>query len=293
MIGRPFQAVLPKNKGRRSWIILNRLISTLTPVFASFLRSAMTSPIAVSAPRLIVWRGKPCALAKDNHRLIPYLNAQFRLMNNAQGQLDAERGKEAALEAISYLESEERARVFQADFPEEEYRHTVAWMSACGYDNLAKHIASMQGYNSEGMHQCITDGIGVCRRTGKLRCLTCFREYATDVYLASDDVPMALHFARIVRSIPEDAPSSERRWVGAKDETWILTLQGYLAAAEESANRALEAGGGLSYPAGGKTHFLAASGDDSPDGGPASGFRHAVQRHACRDGASAWGMDRV
>jgi tetratricopeptide (TPR) repeat protein len=178
-------------------------------------------------------------LAKDNRQLIPYLQAQFNLMNNAQGLLDAESGKEAALDAIAYLESDDRARVFQPDFPEEEYADTVGWMSACAYDNLAKHVAAMQGYNSDGTHQCISDGIDVCRRTGKLRCVTCFREYASDVYLASDDVPMALHFARIVKALPEDSPNSERRWVGAKDETWLLTLQGRLAAAETAAREAL------------------------------------------------------
>jgi tetratricopeptide (TPR) repeat protein len=178
--------------------------------------------------------------AREHRLLVPYLHAQFRLMNNAQGQLDAESGKESALEAIALLESEERARTFQADFPEDAYFETVAWMSACSYDNLAKHIASMQGYNSEGMHQCITDGMDVCRRTGKLRCITCFREYACDVYLSSDDVPMALHFARLVKALPEDAPNSERRWVGCKDETHVLKLLGNFTAAEDNALEALK-----------------------------------------------------
>jgi tetratricopeptide (TPR) repeat protein len=179
-------------------------------------------------------------LARENHLLIPYLWALFRLMNSAQGQNDPEAGKQAALEVISYLESPDRARSFQSDVPENEYAEIVGWMSACAYDNLATHIASMHGYNSEGMHQCITDGINICRRTGKLRCLTCFREYASNVYLASDDLTMAVHFARMVRSMPENAPNSERRWVGAKEETWMLLLVGDLQGAEQSAHDTLK-----------------------------------------------------
>jgi hypothetical protein len=45
------------------------------------------------------------------------------------------------------------------------------------------------------MHGCISDGIQVCQRTGKLECVNCFREYAAEVYLAADDLPMALHQA--------------------------------------------------------------------------------------------------
>src|SRR5262249_49853280 len=48
------------------------------------------------------------------------------------------------------------------------------------------------------------------------------------------------HYARMVKSLPADAPNAERRWVGAKDETWLLLLQGQLAAAEDMARRALE-----------------------------------------------------
>jgi tetratricopeptide (TPR) repeat protein len=163
-------------------------------------------------------------LAQEHNRLVPYLDARFRLMNKAQGLLEPEMGRQTAIEILSYLESEDRARAFQPDFEEEDYARTVGWMSACAYDNLAVHTAEQHGYNSEGMHQCISEGMDVCRCTGKLRCITCFREYATDVYLSSDDVPMALHFARMVRSLPEDAPGSERRWVGCKDEAWILVL---------------------------------------------------------------------
>jgi tetratricopeptide (TPR) repeat protein len=178
-------------------------------------------------------------LARSEQRLLPYLRSQFRLMNLAQSTFEPELGRDVALELIALLESEERARQFQPNFPEAGYFETVAWMSACAYDNLAKHTATIQGYNSEGMHSCIGEGIQVCRRTGKLRCITCFREYATDVYQSADDIDMALHYARLVASLPKDAPGSERRWVGAKDETRLLTLSAQLPAAEAAGRRAL------------------------------------------------------
>jgi tetratricopeptide (TPR) repeat protein len=178
--------------------------------------------------------------ARSHQRLIAYLDARFHVMNDAQDLLDPVTGREAAVETIALLESEDRARLLQPDFPQERYEETVAWMSACAYDNLAKHTALIQGYNSEGVHACIGEGIEVCRRTGKLRCITCFREYATDVYTASDDLEMALHFARLVSGLPAEAAAAERRWVGAKDEATVLLLAGRLDAAEGAARRALE-----------------------------------------------------
>ncbi|MCA9071683.1 MAG: hypothetical protein KDA84_22305, partial [Planctomycetaceae bacterium] len=134
--------------------------------------------------------------AKTEKQIIPYLHANFYLMNDAQSLLDVETGIEVAVDTIAFLESEEKARKLQPDLPEDHYYHTVSWMSSCAYDNLATHTAEKEGYNSDGVHDCINDGIQVCRRTGKLECVTCFREYATDVYRAADDLDMALHYAR-------------------------------------------------------------------------------------------------
>ncbi|MBW3598811.1 MAG: hypothetical protein KY475_16235 [Planctomycetes bacterium] len=183
--------------------------------------------------------GEIYRLAKSGGRVIPYLNAGFKLMNGAQSLLAPDKGRDAAIEVIGMLESEDLARRIQPDFPDDEYAMTVSWMSACGYDNLAKHTAMINGYNSEGMHGCIADGIQVCRRTGKLRCITCFREYAFDVYLAADDLDMAIHFARLTTSMPEDAPGSERRWVAAKNLGRAYLILGKLDEAEEAAHQAL------------------------------------------------------
>ncbi len=170
-------------------------------------------------------------LARSEQRLIPYLLANFYLMNDSRSQLAPEEGIEAAIETISLLESEDRARAFQPDFPQAEYLHTVGWMSTCAYDNLAENIGLRDGYNSPGMHDCINDGLTVCRRTGKLECITCFREYATDVYLAADDFDMALHHARYVAGHRAAERGSDRRWGGYERIAAMEMLRGNLEAA--------------------------------------------------------------
>ena len=181
--------------------------------------------------------------AKAEKQIIPYLHANFYLMNDAQSLLDVETGIEAAVDSIAYLESEEKARKLQPELPEDHYYYTVNWMSTCAYDNLATHTAEKEGYNSDGVHDCINDGIQVCRRTGKLECITCFREYATDVYRAADDVDMALHYARMISGNPQPDPENDRRWVGAKDIADLLLLSGQLGAAREAAIEALKLAG--------------------------------------------------
>ncbi|HVV99642.1 MAG TPA: hypothetical protein VHB77_04855, partial [Planctomycetaceae bacterium] len=179
-------------------------------------------------------------LARRNQRLIPFLHSRFTIANNARSMLEPERGREAAIELIALLESEERARQFQPDFPEDEYAYTVGWMSSCAYDNLAENTAQILGYNSDGMQACINEGIQVCRRTGKLRCIACFHEYAADVYSAADDLDMALHSVRMVSSLPPDAPGAERRWTGLYEEARIQMLRGDLEAAESVILRAID-----------------------------------------------------
>ncbi len=179
-------------------------------------------------------------LAKAEKKLIPYLRANFHVMNVAQDLLEPEMGRQSAIESIALLESADRARAFQSDYPQAAYEQTVAWMTACSYDNLAIATAGMLGYNSDGMQAIIADGISVCRRTGKLECIACFREYATTVYRAADDLEMALHHARTNLSKPKDARNSDRRWVGAYDEADLLALAGHLRPAQEAVMRALE-----------------------------------------------------
>ncbi len=177
-------------------------------------------------------------LAKSERRLMPYLLANFYVMNLTQDTFDHEAGREAAIENIALLESPDRARAFQPDYDELDYERTVQWMSACSYDNLATATGMLQGYNSPGMQACIADGIAVCRRTGKTQCITCFREYATNVHRAADDLAMAMHHARTnVMALP--SAENDRRFVGARDLAELLLLAGQLQPAWDSACRAL------------------------------------------------------
>jgi hypothetical protein len=179
-------------------------------------------------------------LAKSEQRLLPYMRATFHLMDLARDLLEPEVCRSEAVALIALLESEDHARLIQADFPQHEYDSTVGWMTTCAYDNLAEATGMAQGYNSEGMHGCISDGIQVCQRTGKLECVNCFREYAAEVYLAADDLPMALHQARLIAS-PNNTRSQrgDRRWLGAHYEAWVLLLTGQLEAAEEAAQKSV------------------------------------------------------
>jgi tetratricopeptide (TPR) repeat protein len=178
-------------------------------------------------------------LAKAERRIVPYLLANFHLMNLAQGTFEVDLGVETAIETIALLESEEKARQFQPDFPEEPYYYTVHWMSACAYDNLGKHIAERDGYNSDGVHDVINEGIEVCRRTGKLECVACFREYAGDVFLAANDLEMSLHHARTITGMTPEAGQVDRRWPAAKQIAALLMLNGQLEDAWEAAVEAL------------------------------------------------------
>lgn len=179
-------------------------------------------------------------LARREQRLIPLLLGQFELVNLAQDLFQHHRARDVSIEMIALLESPERARQIQADYPEQEYAETCAWMTACAYDNLAEHTGEIQGFNSDGMHQCIADGIEVCRRTGKLGCIACFREYASDVYLAADDIDMALHHLSVVAGLSENDAGATRRWVATKDKAKTLALLGELSAAKDTCLRALD-----------------------------------------------------
>lgn len=177
-------------------------------------------------------------LARSEQRLIPYLLGTFTAMVHGTDLFEPESTRELAVELIALLESPDRARLIQPDLPESEYEYTTQWMTACAYDNLGQSTARMQGYNSDGIHQCISDGIYVCRRTGKLECITCFREYATEVYEAADDLDMALHFARLGAERQVVGPH-DRRWVGTQDQGRLYQLQGRLGAAVDMQARAL------------------------------------------------------
>jgi tetratricopeptide (TPR) repeat protein len=198
-------------------------------------------------------------LGKTEQRVIPYINAVFHQMDLAQSLLEPRVTRDNAVELIALLEDEERARQMQPDFPVAHYEAESAWMTACAYENLAEATGMLEGYNSEGMHQCITDGVEVCRRTGKLACVNCFREYAAQVYTAADDLDMALHHARVIAANTGPYPDrGDRRHLGARNESWLMLLQGQLDAAEASLQRSVSFCDGerVSIPLSSRLHAL-------------------------------------
>ncbi len=179
-------------------------------------------------------------IGKAEQRVVPYINAVFHQMDLAQSLLEPRVTRDNAVELIALLEDEERARLLQSDFPQEAYEAEQAWMTACVYENLAEATGMLEGYNSEGMHQCITDGVEVCRRTGKLACVGCFREYAAQVYTAADDLDMALHHARMIAANMGPYPDrGNRRHLGARNEAWLMLLAGQAEASEASLERSV------------------------------------------------------
>lgn len=165
--------------------------------------------------------------ARAERKLAPLLHANFRLMVNGTSLIDLETAKQAALDNIAFFESPERAREFDPSHDEDQFAHTAAWMTACSYDNLAKATAEERGQNSEGLQALISEGIQVCRRTNKLECVTCFREYATDVLTAADDLALAAEHARTnLEQTPRNA--HDRRWVGAQHLSKLLRMNGQL-----------------------------------------------------------------
>ena len=175
-------------------------------------------------------------LAKTHRLLMPYILSCFSITNISQSLFETDIGIDNAMEIIALVESEEKARKFQNDFDQDHYDYTVHWVSACGYDNLAKHTASKYGYNSPFVHGAVDDGIHVCRRTGKLECVDCFREYATDICLASADYEMGEHHARLcATSTARDNIEQEenRKHIGYRNLVMLSLSQGQLGAALE------------------------------------------------------------
>ncbi len=179
--------------------------------------------------------------AKAEQRAYPYVMGTFFQMDQAQYLLDFQKMRERAVELIALLEDEERLRQIQADFSLEHYEHLVYSMSSCAYENLAEATGQLEGYNSEGMHACIADGLQICRRTGKLGCIGCFREYACDVYLSADDPDIAMHQCRLItENNGEWSDRGDRRWVASGKAGWLEALHGRFDAAIELYRQALD-----------------------------------------------------
>lgn len=186
--------------------------------------------------------GDVARLSRSEGLIVPYIFGTFHQMDLALDLLRPDVAREKAIELVAILESEERARQIQPeDFPDAHYEWMVSRLSACTYENLAEATGRLDGYNSEGMHGCISEGIQVCRQTGKLACIRCFQEYAAEVYLAADDSDLALHHTRtIVMHKGDWSDRGNRRWFGSKNEGSLLLLDGQMEAAEAAFAKALE-----------------------------------------------------
>ena len=178
--------------------------------------------------------------AKREQRLYPYVLGTFHQMDQAQYLFDFQTMRERAVELIALLESEEQCRKIQPDMPLPLFEGLAYQFSSCAYENLAEATGQMEGYNSEGLQACIADGLQICRQTGKLSCVGCFREYSCDVYMAADDSEIARHQCNLV--LDDSAPVSsrgDRRWLARKKIAWMTFLEGRTQTALEMYREAL------------------------------------------------------
>lgn len=178
--------------------------------------------------------------AKRERRLVPYVLGTFHQMDQAQYLFEFQTMRERAVELIALLESEEQCRKIQPDVPLPVFEDLVYQFSSCAYENLAEATGQMEGYNSEGLQACIADGLQICRQTGKLSCVGCFREYSCDVYMAADDAEIARHQCNLV--LDDSAPVSsrgDRRWLAQKKIAWMTFLEGRTKTAIEMYRNAL------------------------------------------------------
>lgn len=180
-------------------------------------------------------------LAKGHSLVIHYMRGLFDQMRFGHGLLDPQATREVSVELVLLLQDEEQARRIQPNLDEGHYQWLCSWMSTCAYDNLAEATGMMSGFNSTGMHACITDGIQVCRQTGKMECVKCFREYAADVYLAADDLDMVRHQCQSLLDYrKESGDNKDRRWSAHHKQGRISLLEGRAEVALEELEQALQ-----------------------------------------------------
>ncbi len=75
--------------------------------------------------------------------------------------LEPELARDHSLELIAILENEDRARQLQPGLNEDEYDwYRRQRYSSCAYDNFARAVANIQGFNSEG---CTPASMTGCR----------------------------------------------------------------------------------------------------------------------------------
>jgi tetratricopeptide (TPR) repeat protein len=152
--------------------------------------------------------------AKAESSLFYYVIGTFFQMNLAHRQFQFDLVRERAIELIAIFENEEQARKIESELDLEQYEGLRYHMGACAYEVLAEATGELEGFNSEGMQECLTGGIDVCHRLGKLSCIGCFREYACDVHRAADDFELArFHCNQVLKHSEDFSERGDRRWL--------------------------------------------------------------------------------
>lgn len=179
--------------------------------------------------------------AKSENNLAYYSFATFFQMNLAQRLLRFETVRERAVELIAVFENEEQARKIEPELELETYDGLKYSMCACAYEVLAEATGDLEGYNSEGMQDCLTGGIEVCHRIGKLSCIGCFREYACDIHKAADDYELArYHCDQVLKHGDDFSDRGDRRWLANLKLATIDMLEGQLESARQRLERSWE-----------------------------------------------------
>lgn len=179
-------------------------------------------------------------LARAAGDLRSTIDMLFLLANGCNSTLTPRRQREACVELVALLESEDAARKVAPELDEELYAGCRHWYTSCAYDNLAHATGCAEGYNSEGMYSSVQEGIHKCLETGKTQCVVCFREYAVEVSLAADDLDLATSQALALAQRDPSRATHDRRAVSWKDLGRIHLLRGDLEGAEACFRRGHE-----------------------------------------------------
>jgi tetratricopeptide (TPR) repeat protein len=177
--------------------------------------------------------------AKNQHRVVDLMLALHYQAHIGLEVLDPQASRAAALELIVLLQDEEQARRVQPDLNESQYHEACYHLTTCAYDHLAEATGLSAGFNSPGMQACIQEGLQVCRQTGKLDCLKCFRLYAADVYNAADDQAMVRQQCQWLLERKEDDPEQDRRWTTLQKLAAVDLLEGRVQPAAEDLSQAM------------------------------------------------------
>ena len=198
----------------------------------------MESAFCLSAYKLY---GELRSRARSEGQLGFYVFGTFFQMTLSQRLLQFETVRERAVELIAIFEDEEQARKIEPSLDLDQYENMIYSMGACAYEVLAEATGALDGYNSEGMQECLTGGIEVCHRIGKLSCIQCFREYACDTHTAADDYELARYHCKQVLNQENDFPErGNRRWLAMLRLATMDLLEGQHESARSKLEQAAE-----------------------------------------------------